>query len=543
MALFTTVLHSEEETEVFLPGVTSETMSSVLDYAYIRFVDINEKNVCQLLVSADYLSVLGLLELCCDFLRSEFAPENCIYIMRFARDYFCSSLERDARSFVMSNFVQVSQKSDELLELPPQELQAMIGADELNVKCEEVVWEAVLRWINHDTQNRRGNIVDLMKKVRLGLLDTRFFLENVKNHPYVMENNECYAIITDMIKLRYNSKVLTLKSMEILLRNYARARTPHEIIFAIGGWMGENATNYIETYDTRADRWVEVEEVDPAGPRAFHGTAVIGFNIYVIGGTDGIVSLNSCRCFNAVAKTWREVAPMLKHRCYLSVAVLGELVYALGGHDGLQRRNTAERYNYHTNQWSMIAPMNVRRCNASATALNGKIYIIGGFNGEDHMNSSEVYDPEVNQWTLIAEMQFGRSGLSCIAYHDCVYAIGGYNGVSFLCNGERYNPTANSWTQIRDMYKPRSNFGIEVIDDMIFAIGGIHDNTPLCEVECYDEKSNEWFKAMDMNIHAAGLSACVVVALPNVHDYIHKNRDLFKEKWRQKLLAQEGERN
>lgn len=51
----------------------------------------------------------------------------------------------------------------------------------------------------------------------------------------------------------------------------------------------------------------QVEEVDPAGPRAYHGTAVLGYCIYVIGGFDGMDYFNSCRCFDAVTKTWREV--------------------------------------------------------------------------------------------------------------------------------------------------------------------------------------------------------------------------------------------
>lgn len=47
--------------------------------------------------------------------------------------------------------------------------------------------------------------------------------------------------------------------------------------------------------------------MDPTGARAYHGTAVVDFNIYVIGGFDGMDYFNSCRCFNAVNKTWREV--------------------------------------------------------------------------------------------------------------------------------------------------------------------------------------------------------------------------------------------
>jgi kelch-like protein 10 len=74
--------------------------------------------------------------------------------------------------------VKVWQQSEELLELPIEELQAIVGADGLNVK-EEMVWEYVLQWIDHDTDNRKGHIVDLLKNIRLGLLDRNFLTEKV----------------------------------------------------------------------------------------------------------------------------------------------------------------------------------------------------------------------------------------------------------------------------------------------------------------------------------------------------------------------------
>jgi kelch-like protein 10 len=541
MTLFTTPLHSIEKSDVYLPGVTSETMNLILEYAYLRFVEINEENVEELLVSADYLSVLGLHELCCDFLRSRLAVENCIGIMKFAREYFCTNLERDARLFLMRNFVEVSQDSEEILYLTLGELQDIIAADELNVKHEEIVWECILRWINHDTPNRKGNMLELFKKLRLGLFDNYFYHSKVKYHPYVFENGECCSIVLQTIMLHYDSALIMHNVVEKSVQDFARARIPHELIFAIGGRSGGESTNNIETYDTRLDRWIKVEAVDPNGPRTFHGTAVIGFNIYVIGGSDGMSHLNTCRCFNAVKKTWREVAPMHKSRCYLSVATLDALVYALGGCDGRERHKTGEVYNYQRNQWTMIAPMNVRRSDASAAALSGKIYITGGFNGEEHVNSSEVYDPVANQWTLIKEMQFGRSGLSCTAYHGCLYAIGGFSGASYLGVVEKYNPITNTWTQVPDTYEARSNFGIVVIDDMIFAIGGFREFTTLNEVESYDETSNTWYKAGKMNICSSGLSACVVASLPNVYDYIHENRNIIMDEQRMKFLAQQRE--
>jgi hypothetical protein len=78
----------------------------------------------------------------------------------------------------MRHFTEVSQQSEELLELPVEELHAIFGADDLNVK-EEMVWESVLRWIDHDTENRKGHIMDLLMNIRLGLLDRNFLQENV----------------------------------------------------------------------------------------------------------------------------------------------------------------------------------------------------------------------------------------------------------------------------------------------------------------------------------------------------------------------------
>lgn len=211
----------------------------------------------------------------------------------------------------------------------------------------------------------------------VGLLDTQFFLEHVKDHPYVTGCEESRPMIIETLKFLYDLETISHRDGEVPTPEIARPRVPHEVLFALGGWSGGSPTNYMETYDTRADRWVKVEEVDPTGPRAYHGTAVVSFDIYVIGGFDGMDYFNSCRCFNAVSKFWKEVAPMHARRCYVSTAVLSDSIYAMGGYDGHHRQNTAERYNPKTNQWSLIAPMNMQRSDASACTLKGK-YIYEG---------------------------------------------------------------------------------------------------------------------------------------------------------------------
>lgn len=542
-ALFTSTLNTAERTNVLIPDVSGEMLANIIQYAYTRCVPITVDNVEDLLPAADQFHVLGLLNSCCQFLLAQLAPENGIGIRNFARDHFCREMEREAHNYIMRNFSEVAEHSEELLELPLTEVVAVFGDDDLNVRNEDMVWEAVIRWIDFEAAVRKEHIVVLMKQIRLGLLDTQYFIEKVKNHPYVQENDSCRPLVIETLKFLYDLDTITQTDGEVPTPELARPRIPHEIMFVIGGWSGGSPTNMIETYDTRADRWIKVPEVDPAGPRAYHGCAVIGFNIFVIGGFDGMDYFNSCRCFNAVNKNWREVAPMNARRCYVSVGTLNELIYAMGGYDGHHRQNTAERYNHVTNQWSLIAPMNVQRSDASATTLDSKIFIMGGFNGQECMNTAEVYDPEANQWTMIAPMRNRRSGVSCIAFHSHIYAIGGFNGISRMCSAERYSPTSNSWSPIPDMYNPRSNFAIGLIDDMIFAIGGFNGVTTIFHVECYDDKTNEWYEATDMNIYRSALSACVILGLPNVRDYIHKHRERLMEEKRQKLLALQQQDN
>lgn len=85
-------------------------------------------------------------------------------------------------------------------------------------------------------------------------------------------------------------------------------RLPRDILFAIGGWFEGSACTLFETFDIRADRWIEFKKFDdPQGPRAYHSAAVIGNKIYCIGGYSGNEYYNKCTVFDVITKTWAEV--------------------------------------------------------------------------------------------------------------------------------------------------------------------------------------------------------------------------------------------
>lgn len=78
-ALFTNSLKGgkTETTEVVI-SVPGDIFGLILDYAYTGTCNVNADNVEQLLPLADQFEVLGIVQLCCQFLLQELRPENCL---------------------------------------------------------------------------------------------------------------------------------------------------------------------------------------------------------------------------------------------------------------------------------------------------------------------------------------------------------------------------------------------------------------------------------------------------------------------------------
>ncbi|KAK0055278.1 kelch-like protein 10 [Biomphalaria pfeifferi] len=518
-ALFTNSRFDQNTQEIRISGVSPDSMAAIIDYAYTRHVKLSWNNIEELLPAADRFLVSGLVKPCCEFLKKNISPENCIGIRNFAQTYSCRDLEKESHNFVLRRFQDVATTSQEFLEMPIDQLCEILDSDYLNVRNEEMVFDAVVRWIDHSPDTRKQEMARLLMCIRLGIITTRTFIEKVKPHRYVKECEAAKSIVVEALRLLCDLDWDDQRTTDPSNR-MSRPRVPHELLFVVGGWSGGTPTNLVEVYDTKADSWVVSKHHD-VGARAYHGCVTIDHCIFVIGGFDGVEYFNSCRVFNAVTKIWSEMAPMNSKRCYVSVAELEGLIYAMGGFDGQLRLHSVERFNRQTNQWSFIQSMNHQRSDARATTMGGRIYICGGFNGQECLNTVEYYDPTTAQWTLISPMRNRRSGVGVIAYNGMIYALGGFNGITRMNTGERYCPVKKTWSTIPEMYSPRSNFAIEVIDEMVFVIGGFNGVTTIFNVECYDSKADEWYDAHDLSLYRSALSACVVRGLPNVLEYIH----------------------
>ena len=109
---------------------------------------------------------------------------------------------------------------------------------------------------------------------RLGLIPDTSFMEKIKSHKYIKDRKEVKPLIIRALRLLYDLELDEAREMDVY-NPLTRPRVPHEVLFVIGGWSGGSPTNVVETYDTRADRWVHCAFAQDAGARAYHGCAAV----------------------------------------------------------------------------------------------------------------------------------------------------------------------------------------------------------------------------------------------------------------------------
>ncbi|XP_046670050.1 kelch-like protein 10 isoform X2 [Homalodisca vitripennis] len=511
-AYFTNSLNNgnPEFTEMVISDVSSEIIGLIIEFAYTQSCPVVMTNVHALMIAADKLSCLPVVNFCSDFISRNISSTNCISTWKFAKSYFCRDLEVKSWQYICDH-IETVMLSPEFKTLTADELTKLLSADELNVKQEEVVFEAISRWVLVDPPSRQQHVSQLLHCVRFGLVSLEYYCDVIRSFPF---NTEESRELLSTIDVLFD----TCEDAYYYRYCYFRPRIPNEVIFTFGGWTEGSPTDVIETYDKRSDCWY-LSNIKDLRIRAYHAVIELNNLIYVIGGFDGAEYFSTMHCFDPSNYSWAEKACMHDVRCYVSICSLDGEIYAIGGFNGRARLNSAEKYNPSLNQWTMIASLNKIRSDASAATLNGKIFVAGGFSGHEVMRSVEVYSPVTGHWDFVDSMTTPRSGVSLITHGRYIYALGGFDGVTRLNSCERFNSTYNRWDRIADMISPRSNMASVIVDNSIFVIGGYNGSCTIPYTEFYVEEEKTWYESSRMNINRSALSACVCRGLRNARSY------------------------
>uniref|UniRef100_A0A8B9F1D5 Kelch like family member 24 n=1 Tax=Amazona collaria TaxID=241587 RepID=A0A8B9F1D5_9PSIT len=250
-AMFCNDHRESREMLVEINGILAEAMDCFLQYVYTGKVKITTENVQYLFETSSLFQISVLRDACAKFLEEQLDPCNCLGIQRFADAHSLKTLFTKCRNFALQTFEDVSQH-EEFLELGKDELIDYICSDELVISKEEMVFEAVMRWVYRAVELRRPVLHELLTHVRLPLLHPNYFVQTVEVDQLIQNSPECYQLLHEA--RRYH----ILGNEMMSPRTRPRRSTGYsEVIVVVGGCERVGGFNlpYTECYDPVTGEW------------------------------------------------------------------------------------------------------------------------------------------------------------------------------------------------------------------------------------------------------------------------------------------------
>uniref|UniRef100_A0A915Q811 BTB domain-containing protein n=1 Tax=Setaria digitata TaxID=48799 RepID=A0A915Q811_9BILA len=494
-AMFTADMAESQQEEIHLKDFEPDTLEQLISFSYTGSVRITAANVQSMMHAANFLQLTGIVDECSKFLKCRLHAQNVLGIRSFAMALGCVSL-------VLSTVSQ----GEEYLALSVDDVVTILSRDELFVESEEQMFDACMRWVQHDPE-RKQYLPRVLTCVRMPLLKPHFITDHIASHPFIRECLDCRDLIDEakdyhlmperrksLKKFRTKQRCCfdvpglifavggltnagdSLSTVEMYdpmtgkwtsaqpmnsIRSRVGVAVMNRMLYAIGGFNGHDRLRTVEVFDPDQNKWSEVSSL--INKRSALGAAAVNDRLYVCGGYDGISSLASVEVYNPCTNRWTLTTPMIKQRSAAGIAVIDNYIYVIGGHDGMSIFNSVERFNVDSGEWQVIKSMSTKRCRLGAAAVRGKIYVCGGYDGCQFLKSVEVYEPEKDEWNPLSPMHLKRSRVSLISNAGVLYAVAGYDGISNLSSMETYNIEEDRWTLATSMVAHEGGVGIGVI--------------------------------------------------------------------------------
>ena len=337
-AMFTNSMIESQQETVALSELDEDAVEALVNFAYTSSVSINEKNVQPLLKAAAILQLSEIVEASCKFLNAQLHPSNCLGIAAFAEVHGCKSLEDSAREYVKDHFMEVV-KCDEFLHLCPEEVKRLLLSDFIEVNSEEIVFDALYKWLQHDMKSREMYASEMLECIRLPLLKPLFLAEQVYPKPVFKVNSDCIELV--MSAMVYHT--VKEKRANLVKVSDVPRKSTMGTMFAIGGMDTCRNKGSIECFDARKNHWKLISNSQAASRRLQFGVAVLNSCIYIVGGRNGLRTLNSVHCYDPRTNSWDSITPMCSYRHGVGVGFLNGPMYAAGGHDGWSYLASGER--------------------------------------------------------------------------------------------------------------------------------------------------------------------------------------------------------
>jgi len=244
-------------------------------------------------------------------------------------------------------------------------------------------------------------------------------------------------------------------------------------LYAIGGDLGDQASDQVTRYDVAANTWVPLS----AKPTAVSEVqaVVIGGKIFVPGGrlASGQIT-DKLESYDPQQDRWSTNQPLPAPRSGYALAVVEGKLYLFGGWDGNSYRSEVWEYDPGQNTWAQRTAMPTARAFAAAAVVENAVYVVGGTNDQGSLAVNERYIPaedhqSSNPWAVKARLPSAAEHMAIASISDQVFLVGGKQNANQLLI---YIVGNDSWRTDKLPFPAASDLRAQAIGNKLYIVGG-----------------------------------------------------------------------
>ena len=488
-------MKESKEGLIRLEDTSKVAIEELLDYLYTGHVNVTQHNAFDLLKIADFLVIPSLKEVSSKFIIQSLSSSNCLMAYYLAVNYRCFELQEKARDFIYANFTRVVEHED-FLNLTINEVEEWISSDEIRVRGEEDVFQAIVKWVEQKGSREREKFFELFRHVRLIYLSRNYVLNDILPHPLITNEKACTAFVLDAIKH------VSSGSEECFF-----AQAPRNCLKTTEDCLVVSGVTKTLCYVPYEDKWYQM--ADKAKSRYLYSASAYHGKLYINSGTGVDYAIER---FDPAVNSW---APLTSYsgemsHFFAAVVYFQGFLYVIGGKKKGEVANRVHKYSPDTNLWQEVAAMNVSRFSPCAVADKDTIYAIGGQKNDQILDVVERFDSKMNSWCRVASM-LEKKLLPCVAILNArVFLFGGYTSIRppHVCSSiEMYDPTSNMWTAIQGISAPTRFFSVTSFKGNVYVIGNQTQESPgSLFLQIYDVEKNEWKRCSSVPVISTAIA-------------------------------------
>ncbi|KAM7125844.1 kelch repeat and BTB domain-containing protein 12 isoform 2-T3 [Molossus nigricans] len=441
-AMFTCGLVECTQREVVLYDITAESVSVILNYMYSASLEINNANVQTVAMAAYFMQMEEVFSVCQKYMMDHMDAFNCVGIYYFAKQIGAEDLSDQSKKYLYQHFAEVS-LHEEILEIEVQQFLTLIKSDDLNISREESILDLVLRWVNHNQESRKEHLVELLKQVRLELINPSFLRQALKRNTMLLCDANCIDIIQNTFK--------AFKTPQQHPLNLRYGMETTSLLLCIG--------NNSSGIRSRRRSYVDASFCyDPASRKTYFisspkygeglGTVCTGVvmenNAIIVAGEASASKLSRQKNKNVEIyryhdrrnQFWEKLCTTEFRELYALGSIHNDL-YIIGGQMKIKNQylitNCVDKYSVERDNWKRVSPLPLQLACHAAVTVNNKLYVIGGWTPQMDLPDEEPdrlsnkllqYDPSQDQWTERAPMKYSKYRFSTAVVHSEIYVLG-----------------------------------------------------------------------------------------------------------------------